>query len=45
MKWQLQAENILQAQPLDKTQQEFANILISRAEGLYQLFEKAELWA
>jgi len=43
MKWQMQAENLLRAE--DKEQQEFAQYLISRAEGLYQLFEKDELWA
>ena len=42
MKWQMQAENLLIAG--DKEQKEFAQYLISRAEGLYKLFNKDELW-
>jgi hypothetical protein len=44
MKWQLQAENILNSGTQDKTQQEFGQLLIGRAEGLYQLYDKEELW-
>ncbi|WP_394176904.1 DUF4826 family protein [Thalassotalea litorea] len=43
MKWQLQAQNIL-ATAKDRTQIEFASLLVSRAEGLYQLFENEKLW-
>lgn len=42
LKWQLQAENLLQQE--DKEQQEFAQLLIGRADGLYKLYEKDELW-
>jgi len=42
MKWQMQAENLMRVG--EKEQQEFAKYLISRAEGLYQLFDKDELW-
>lgn len=42
MKWQLQAENLVKSE--DEKQQEFGRMLIGRAEGLYQLFEKEELW-
>ncbi len=43
MKWQMQAENVMRT-ARDKTQQDFARLLISRAEGLYQMFERDELW-
>lgn len=43
MKWQLQAHNI-ENNAKDNTQLDFAKLLISRAEGLYQLVEKDELW-
>ena len=42
LKWQLQAENILRTGTVD--QKPYANILISRSEGLYDLVEKEELW-
>lgn len=42
LKWQMQAENLLQAQ--SKEQNDFAQLLIGRAEGLYQLCEKDDLW-
>ncbi|MFT5758035.1 MAG: hypothetical protein ACI9LM_002774 [Alteromonadaceae bacterium] len=42
-KWQMQAENV--GKSGQKEQEEFANLLISRAEGLYGLYEKEELWA
>ena len=44
MKWQLQANNLLATTKQDKTQTDFAHLLISRAEGLYQLFEDEKLW-
>lgn len=44
MKWQMQAENIGR-NAKDKTQHEFAQLLISRAEGLYKMFERDDLWA
>jgi len=42
LKWQMQAENLLQAK--SKEQNDFAHLLISRAEGLYQLCENEKLW-
>lgn len=42
LKWQMQAENLLGAD--DKSQNEFAQLLIGRAEGLYQLYENEKLW-
>lgn len=42
LKWQLQADGLLSQE--DKTQHDFANYLISRAEGLYQMHEKEDLW-
>ncbi|MDO6446896.1 DUF4826 family protein [Colwellia sp. 1_MG-2023] len=41
-KWQMQADQLLQTGA--KEQQEFANILISRAENLYNIFIKDEIW-
>ena len=42
LKWQLQAENLLRLE--DKEQHEFAQLLIGRADGLYKIYEQAELW-
>jgi uncharacterized protein DUF4826 len=44
MKWQLQAENILADSAADEEQQNFAKLLIGRAEGLYQLSNNEKLW-
>lgn len=41
-KWQMQAEGLLSSS--DSQQQEFAQFLVSRAEGVYDLFAKDELW-
>lgn len=41
-KWQLQAENLLRAG--DKEQEEFAQLLVGRAEGLYKMYEQENLW-
>ncbi|CAM5187212.1 hypothetical protein ALON55S_05218 [Alishewanella longhuensis] len=43
--WQLKAEQIAQAGFADKTQQDFANLLVSRAHGLYDLFDNEQLLA
>lgn len=42
--WQLKAENLSRAENQDQTQRDFVNILISRAEGIYDLAERSELW-
>ena len=42
LKWQLQAENLLK-QP-KKEQQEFAQLLVGRADGLYELYSNDKLW-
>lgn len=42
LKWQMQAENLLQAK--NKEQNEFAHLLIGRADGLYKLFNDEKLW-
>lgn len=42
--WQLQAENIQKAGELDKTQKEFVEMLIARAEGLYRIYNQQEIW-
>lgn len=42
--WQLKAQQIIDSGITDKTQQDFANLLINRAHGLYEMFEKEALW-
>lgn len=42
LKWQMQAENLLQAK--NEEQIKFANLLISRADGLYALYDDEKLW-
>lgn len=44
LSWQLKAENLGASGNLDKTKQDYIGLLISRAEGLYQLYEKDDLW-
>ncbi|WP_213994703.1 DUF4826 family protein [Arsukibacterium sp.] len=44
LNWQLKAENIVSSDSVDKTQQDFANLLVARAQGLYELFEDDSLW-
>lgn len=41
-KWQMQAENLLKTG--DKEQEEFAKLLIGRAEGLYDMYQQEKLW-
>ena len=41
-KWQLQAENLLKTG--DKEQIDFAQLLISRAEGLYDMYQREDVW-
>ena len=42
LKWQMQAENLLQAK--NEEQNKFAQLLIGRADGLYKLFNDESLW-
>jgi hypothetical protein len=42
LKWQMQAENLLQAK--NEEQNKFAHLLIGRAEGLYKLHNDENLW-
>ncbi|GAW96991.1 MULTISPECIES: DUF4826 family protein [Colwellia] len=42
LKWQMQAENLLQAK--SEEQHDFAQLLIGRADGLYKLYEDESLW-
>ena len=42
LKWQMQAENLLQSG--DKEQEQFARLLISRAEGLYDMHQQEKVW-
>jgi hypothetical protein len=42
LKWQMQAENLLKSG--DKEQEQFAKLLISRAEGLYDMYQQDNVW-
>ncbi|MFC0117307.1 DUF4826 family protein [Pseudoalteromonas xiamenensis] len=43
--WQLKADEIMSTGTRDQTQLNFANLLVNRAHGLYEIAEKQELWA
>lgn len=45
LRWQLQADNILHSGSHDKTQHEFAERLITKAEQIYDLFSNDQAWA
>jgi hypothetical protein len=42
--WQLKAQQIIDSGINDKTQQDFANLLVNRAHALYEMFGNDELW-
>lgn len=42
--WQLKADQLLETAGNDKTSVDFANLLVNRAHGLYEMYEKEELW-
>lgn len=42
--WQMKAQQIVDAGITDKTQVEFANLLVSRAHSLYDMFNEESLW-
>ena len=44
LSWQLKAENIMQTQTLDETQENYAKLLADRAISLHQLSERDDLW-
>ena len=45
LQWQLKADQIIHSGGArDKTQVDFANLLINRAHGLYEMYEKEQLW-
>jgi hypothetical protein len=44
MRWQLQAENILQSNTNDQLRQDFAKLLITKAEMVYDLFANENNW-
>lgn len=45
LQWQLKADQIINAGVRDKTEADFANLLINRAHGLYEMHENEQLWA
>ena len=44
LNWQLKAQQIINAGVTDKTQIEFANLLVHRAQAMYDMFEQDALW-
>ncbi|GAA0852771.1 DUF4826 family protein [Aliiglaciecola litoralis] len=42
--WQLKAENLSKGTDLDKAQQDYIDLLVTRAEGLYRIYNQKELW-
>ncbi|GAA6183750.1 MULTISPECIES: DUF4826 family protein [Alteromonadaceae] len=42
--WQLKAQDIEESGNIDKTQKQFAEMLVTRAEGLYALYNQEDLW-
>lgn len=44
LQWQIQAQNIRISAANDKMKQDYANLLESRAEGLFELFSNDTLW-
>ena len=44
LSWQMKAQSIQAAAPQDKTQQEFAELLINRAEVLYDMHKQDRFW-
>jgi len=44
MHWQLNAENLLNAENADESQKAFAELLIKRAESLFAMQNASELW-
>jgi hypothetical protein len=44
MLWQMKAENINRLPGTDKTQQDFANLLIAKAEDLYKIQADESIW-
>ncbi|MFC3031265.1 DUF4826 family protein [Pseudoalteromonas fenneropenaei] len=45
LRWQLKAEQIIQTGITDQTQADYVNLLVNRAQGLYEVYEKDHLWA
>ena len=44
MRWQLQAENILQSDTKDQLRKDYAKVLVSKAEMVYDLFSNEKNW-
>ncbi len=42
--WQMRAENIKKAENSDDTEKEYADYLVTRAEGLYRIYNQQDLW-
>ncbi|WP_404340259.1 DUF4826 family protein [Pseudoalteromonas mariniglutinosa] len=44
LQWQLKADQLMNSGTVDKTKADFANLLINRAHGIYELYEKEDMW-
>ena len=44
-KWQLKADEVAKNGAADKTQIDFANLLVNRAQDLYTIYNDEKLWA
>ncbi|GLP97857.1 DUF4826 family protein [Paraferrimonas sedimenticola] len=45
LQWQLKAQNLVDSGAVkDPTQAQFAQLLVSRAQGLYELYEDEKVW-
>lgn len=42
--WQLKAENLIQNGLRDETQKQYVNLLITRAESMFTLYQDDKLW-
>ena len=42
--WQLKADEIVNNGRIEKAQADFANLLVARAQGLYELYNNEKLW-
>ncbi|CCQ12118.1 hypothetical protein PALB_30190 [Pseudoalteromonas luteoviolacea B = ATCC 29581] len=42
--WQMKAQGIIDSGVRDKLQIDFANLLVNRAHGLYEIAEKDQMW-
>ncbi len=44
LQWQLKADELMASGLKEKAQLDFANLLVNRAHGLYEMYERDDLW-